>query len=332
MTATAMTDWRFLLRADASVDVSDAVGAPATLALTVFADPSAHGPRTVALALPGGGYARAYFDLHHPALEGIGQAEYHARRGWVFISIDPIATGDSTTAEGVSLDLDQTAGVHDYGMRLILDQVRAGTLIDGLGPIEVGRTVGIGHSLGGMQMIAQQGLHHTFDLLAPIAFSAIHTAVPSEDGTIIESHAVDQASSDDPIEDAWGGPLVEEPHHFEWAFFWEDVPRELVEADLGVGFPVRTAEVLPPWISRTFPTFGAVGMSRGVVASHAARITSPVFIASAERDVIPDLRAEAAAYPRSPDITLYELPACAHMHNFSVQRFQLWDRLHAWVG
>jgi pimeloyl-ACP methyl ester carboxylesterase len=312
------------------VDVSAAVGADATLAMTIFADPSFAGPRVVALALPGGGYARAYFDLRLPALSGQGQAEYHASNGWMFISIDPIATGDSVVAAGVAPDLDETARIHSEGMRLILDALRAGTLVAELGPIEIAKTVGVGHSLGGMQLIAQQGLYGTFDVLAVLAFSAIHTVIPSEDG-LIETSNVDALSSDRRVDEAWGGPLVEEPHHFEYAFFWDDISPELVEADLGVGFPVRTAAVLPPWVSATFPVFAAVGMSRGVVRRHAALITSPVLIVAAERDVIADLRAEPAAYPVSRDITVYELPACAHMHNFSNQRFLLWQRLHAWV-
>jgi pimeloyl-ACP methyl ester carboxylesterase len=66
------------------------------------------------------------------------------------------------------------------------------------------------------------------------------------------------------------------------------------------------------------------------VREQAASIDVPVFVAAGERDVLPGLRAEAAAYPGSPDITLTQVPRCAHMLNFSPQRFRLWRRLHAW--
>jgi hypothetical protein len=319
-----------LFRADAKISVTDLDGLEADLGLTVFLDPDVEGARTVAVSLPGGGYARGYYDISHPALEGDGQAPWHAKRGWVFLSFDPLGSGDSqVTSEGTA-DFRASVRIHHLGMSQAIQRLREGSLVDSLGPIEVGQTIGVGHSLGGMQMIAQQGRHDTFDALAVLAFSAIHTVVPAEEG-VIESHAVHSVETDESVEEAWGGPLVEDTSHFAYAFFWEDVPRELVEADLGVGFPVRTADVLPPWVSATFPSCAPVGMSKGVVKQEAAEIRSPLFIAKGERDVIADLRAEAAAYPASRDITLFELLRSAHMHNFSVQRFVLWQRLHAWA-
>jgi hypothetical protein len=327
---TVLSDHHVVTRTDTTVTVTDSQGLDAELALTVFADARVTGPRTVAVSLPGGGYARGYFDINHPALEGEGQAEYHAERGWVFLSFDTLGSGESRVKGTTTPDFSATVRVHHDGMSEALRLLRNGTLIDELGPVEIARVVGVGHSLGGMQIIGQQGLHQTFDAVAILAFSAIHTVVPSEHG-VIETHDVDSITSDKPVDEAWAGPLVDEPSHFSYAFFWDDIPQELITADLGVGFPVRTADVLPAWVSRTFPSFASVGMSRGVVKQEAALIESPVFIAAAERDVIADLRSEPTAYPRSPDISLFEIPKCAHMHNFSVQRFSLWDRLHAWA-
>jgi hypothetical protein len=319
-----------LLRSDTKISVSDPEGLRADLGLTVFVDPEVEGPRTVAVSLPGGGYARGYYEINHPALDGEAQAPWHAKRGWVFLSFDPLGSGDSQVVGDGAADFHTSVRIHHLGMTQAIRRVRDGSLVESLGPIEVGQTLGVGHSLGGMQMIAQQGRHHTFDALAVLAFSAIHTVVPAEHG-VIESHAVHSVETDESVEEAWGGPLVEDTSHFAYAFFWDDVPRELIEADLGAGFPVRTAEVLPPWVSATFPSCAPVGMSKGVVKQEAAQIRSPLFIAKGERDVIADLRAEASAYPSSLHITLFELLGCAHMHNFSVQRFVLWERLHAWA-
>ena len=68
----------------------------------------------------------------------------------------------------------------------------------------------------------------------------------------------------------------------------------------------------------------------GVVAHEAAAIASPILVAAGERDVVPDLRAEAGAYAACTDLTLVEIPTMAHMHNMAGTRQLLWDRLHRW--
>jgi pimeloyl-ACP methyl ester carboxylesterase len=115
---------------------------------------------------------------------------------------------------------------------------------------------------------------------------------------------------------------------FRWAFYWDDVPAELVEADIGKGYP-RTGTP-PLWGSATTPPVVFTMLSPGVVTAEAAAITAPVLVASGERDVIPDLRAEATAYRSSSDITLVEVATMAHMHNFAGSRHLLWERLHRW--
>ena len=73
-------------------------------------------------------------------------------------------------------------------------------------------------------------------------------------------------------------------------------------------------------------------LSPGVVTTEAAQIDVPVLIAAGERDVIPEPRAEPAAYRSSPDVTVTIVPQMSHMHNFASTRQQLWDRLAHWAG
>jgi hypothetical protein len=42
-----------------------------------------------------------------------------------------------------------------------------------VGPIEVSRTIGVGHSMGGMLAIYQQSLHGNFDPIAPLGYGTI---------------------------------------------------------------------------------------------------------------------------------------------------------------
>jgi pimeloyl-ACP methyl ester carboxylesterase len=72
--------------------------------------------------------------------------------------------------------------------------------------------------------------------------------------------------------------------------------------------------------------------SRGIVAAEAAAIDVPVLLAIGERDIVPDLHAEAAAFRQSWDISLYRQRGMAHMHNFAGTRTRFWERIAAWVA
>jgi hypothetical protein len=321
-------------RRDLRIDVSSAVpgNLKAEVALTVTAPlPSLTAPPTVFFGFPGGGYTRGYFDLNHSALDGPGQARYHAARNAVFVSCDPLGGGDSTPLDPSSITLETSTSAAALLVAEVCSRLADGTLVEGYGPAEPAARIGIGHSLGGMHLIWQQGRMATFDAIAVLGFSAVHTVIPTENSTALSPYS-DPAGPPPAIEAAWTGPLTDELSHLRYAYHWDDVPPELVDADLTVGFPVRTAAALPPWISRTFPPFAAVCMAPGIVAAEAALIDVPVFVGAGQRDVVPDLRAEAAAYSRSRDIALYQVPRCAHMHNFSPRREDLWDRVHRWAG
>lgn len=304
-----------MIRVHRHVDVNDPIRT--RVGITVTTDTAIDAPRAVVFGFPGGGYTRAYFDVDHPDLPGPGQAEYHAARGWVFVACDLV---DSAAVRA-------SAEVADVVVASVLERLRSGTLADGLDPIEIATTIGIGHSLGGMQLIHHQGRLRRFDAVAVLGFSAVHTVIPTPDDGEIAPYG-DPAA----VESAWSGPLSDDIEHLRYAYHWADVPPDLVAVDMSVGFPVRTAARLPPWISATFPKFAATCMAPGVVADEAALIDVPVFVGAGERDVLRDPRTEPAAYRRSRDITLVEVPRCAHMHNFSPQREGLWARLHQWAS
>jgi hypothetical protein len=316
------------------IDVSEALpaGYSAEMAVTVFAGPGSSRPRVAAFAFPGGGYTRGYFDLRHPSLPGPGQAEYHRSRGWVFVACDPLGVADSTPLDDTIVTLDASARAAHLAVRDICERLRTGTLTGDLGPVEIAATIGIGHSLGGMQLIHQQAALRTFTGVAVLGFSAVHTVIPVAGDGALAPAADFSGRSGQPVSvaDAWSGPLSDDIAHLRYAYHWEDVPDDIIREDMSVGFPVRTARPLPPWVSATFPPFAAVCMAPGVVREQAASIEAPVFVGAGERDVLRDLRAEAAAYSGSRDITLTQIPRCAHMHNFSPRRLDLWHRLHVW--
>jgi pimeloyl-ACP methyl ester carboxylesterase len=282
-------------------------------------------PRTVAFGFPGGGLSRGYWDVHHDSANSYSQAAFHVERGWVFVACDHLGVGESSQPEPETLTYARLAQANSVATRRIVDQLSDGSLVEGLDPIPVRATIGMGHSMGGCISIVAQGTHAPFDALAVLGFSAIQTSIPMPSGTL----EVELKERDDPTSgleesiDAAGGIDM-----FRWAFYWEDVEPALVEADIGSGYPRTGAP--PPWGSPTTPPVVFTMLSPGVVADEAAAIRSPVLVASGERDVIPDLRAEAKAYRSSRDITLVEVPTMAHMHNFAGTRQHLWGRLHLW--
>jgi Alpha/beta hydrolase family len=301
-----------------------------SIAATVIAPREGAGPRTLCFAFPGGGYSRHYFDLRHLELSGPSQAEFHAAAGIVFVAFDPYGGGESTPLPPDRLGLDATADACHFATEAAIARLRKGDLVPGLSPLEVSLSIGIGHSLGGMQVIAQQARNASFNAVAILGWSAVHTIVPTRDG-VLAPHAEAPVASAGDLAAAWAGPLVDEMANLRYAYHWEDVSAVLVQEDMTVGFPTRTARVLPAWITETFPPFASVCLTEGIVSTEAARIRVPVFVGAGERDVMADIRREPAAYAASRDITVFQVPRMAHMHNFSPQRRLLWARLQRWI-
>ena len=90
---------------------------------------------------------------------------------------------------------------------------------------------------------------------------------------------------------------------FVYPFHWEDVPNDILDADMSGGYPLRKTS--PPFGSLTVPTCALQMMAPGCVATEAAAIEVPVLIGMGERDVCPDPHAEPSAYKRSRDVSLY---------------------------
>jgi pimeloyl-ACP methyl ester carboxylesterase len=116
---------------------------------------------------------------------------------------------------------------------------------------------------------------------------------------------------------------------FVYPFHWEDVPPDILNADMTGGYPLR--RTVPPFGSGKIPTCALQMMTPGFVAAEAAALTVPVLVGVGERDVCPQPLEEARAYVRARDVSVYIVPQMAHMHNFAGSRRLLWDRLVGWT-
>lgn len=278
----------------------------------------AHHPErpVVAFMFPGGGYSRGYFDIRHDG-DAYSQAEYHTTRGWIVAACDHLGVGDSDQPDPAALTFEVLAAANDATVRTVLATL----------DVEPALVIGMGQSMGGCLTIVAQARHRTFGAIAVLGYSAVHTVLPSPTGGIRVS-SIERGTTD--VEDRdrttaeIGGTDV-----FRWAFHSDDADASLVDADLSGGYPVRAAPA-PPWGSVGVPGCAPSMLTAGVVAEEASAVDVPVFVGCGERDVVPDPRAEAAAYSSSTDISMLVVPGMAHMHNFARTRAVLWHHLHAW--
>jgi pimeloyl-ACP methyl ester carboxylesterase len=337
---------------DLRIDVTDAagLGIPAQTAATVFLpDPGKLAePPVVCFAFPGGGYSRGYYSFDMPDSSGNGEAGWHVDRGWIFVACDHLGFGDSTAPEGNALNYDNVALGNKATVEAVMAKLEGATLVDGY-PAVVGATkLGIGQSMGGCFTIVLQGQHGTFDGIAALGFSAIHTVVPSRPGgpqtvwpwvmrgsdlanpmplnlAALMAAAGQTLAGQDSIEEA----AAQGEHPFAWAFHFDDEPAEIVAEDMAASAGSADG-ALPPWRSAATPACGLYMVAPGTVATEAAAITVPVLAAMGERDVVPNPWMEPFAYRSSTDITLFVCPQMAHMHNFASTRHRFWERIHAW--
>jgi pimeloyl-ACP methyl ester carboxylesterase len=303
-------------------------------------------PPVVCFAFPGGGYCRRYYSFDMPDGTGGGEAAFHCDRGWIFVACDSLGFGDSTIPEGNSLTLDNTAAANDATVRAVMERLQNGTLLDGLLPIKGATKLGIGQSMGGCFTDRAQGQHGTFDGVAILGFSGIHTVVPTRPGqpAAVWPWIPRGSSLDRPLilnraaMAAAAGPVLGSAdsiqaaaaaeHPFQWSFHYDDEPADIVALDMAAA--AGKTSPLPQWRSASTPPCGIYMIAPGAVAIEAASIAVPVLIAVGERDVVPDPWAEPKAYKSAIDISVYVCPRMGHMHNFAHTRTLFWQRLHGW--
>lgn len=315
-----------------SIDVSQSPGVrftearlAATLHLPDGIDPAR--PPVAVFMVPGGGYSRGYFDIQFAGHEGYSQAEHHARAGIVTIAIDPLGVGESTTAHLSEIQFEDLAATFDACAREVLARLREGRGT-GLAAFEPAAVIGLGQSMGGCMTIVTQARFATFDAIAVLGYSAIHTRLPQREAAQEAANAQAIAGIVRGSTGRGAANTVMQDHVY--PFHFEGVPADIVSIDMSGGYPIRQNS--PPFGSMTIPDCAVQMMVPGVVREEAAMIDVPVFIGNGMRDVCPDPRAEPAAYARSPDIVTAVYPAMAHMHNFATTRQRLWDRLVDWYA
>jgi alpha-beta hydrolase superfamily lysophospholipase len=343
------------------IDVTEPakLGEPAHVAVTVTLPDPARLAVTpiVCFAKPGGGYSRGYYTVDLPGPVRGAQAEWHAARGWIFVSVDHLGVGDSSTHDAAKLDYTATSAGNMAAEAEVLRRLAEGSLDSGFPAIADPVKIGIGQSMGGCMTIIQQGRYHCYDGIAILGFSAIHTHPPVRPGTdpivapwlprdtllrsnppvVVNMPAVSAYMSKMSAGSLTGSPSDSPEHPMLWGFHYaDDYDSEMNAAALidlarffNIHDPAKQVGVIcQPWGSLTTP--GAVAQSSltpGTVAPEAAAITVPVLVAMGERDVIADVAGEPRAYRSANSIDIFVCPRMSHMHNFAGTRVLFWERI-----
>jgi alpha-beta hydrolase superfamily lysophospholipase len=277
--------------------------------------------------VPGMSYGKEYWDL---PLDGYSFARAAAAAGHVVVAVDNVGTAASgRPADAGAVTLAAMGGVNAALADEVLARLAAGDLVPGLGPLAVGRPIGIGHSLGGCLVLLQQAAARTFAGIAILGFSNQPLAGIYEDhereAELTDAERFAWATEHLPPK-LWGRPWDELEPYFELPrenfgalFYAPGTPAEVVAADTELATCVPRAAAIETTIPR-------------VSAAAAAAIDVPVLLAYGATDLSPDPAAEPATYPAAPDVQLLLLENSAHCHNVSADRELLWERLLGWAA
>lgn len=334
---------------DRRFDVTEAagLGEPAEIALTVHLPDINDYPQTpiVCFAKPGGGFSRKYYtcDLPGPGPGKGSQADWHAKRGWIFVSIDHIGVGESSQHDTTRLNFAVVTAASQAAELQLLQLLAEGKLEQDFPKVLNPVKIGLGQSMGACLTIVQQGRYRSYDGVGILGYSAIYTKIPTKpgqpklgmpyyshdtklDGPVcpLNGHELSQAELTIGVGD-YGTAMA-------WNFFWDDNDPQVVAEFVRMNSETVTAVSIPEWSSATIPlAAGMAASSPGSVAPEAAAITVPVLCAMGERDVVSDPKGEGRPYMSATSFDLYICPRMGHMHNFAGTRELFWRRIDTWV-
>lgn len=271
-------------------------------------------PRTLLFCLAGGGTHRRYYDLGDADDRDFSFAARLTAAGFAVAAADPPGVGDSIlpATPGFFSPRDAAAALHTALARLLVEQPT-------LAGIPV---IGVGHSMGGMLIVLQQGRFGDFAGVALLGSSAggLDWALTDaeraysgdEAGVERDLAALTQARFGDPF-----------------------AAMRLTMAGANTIFAGESAEAterLKTARDRLFNAGGMMSMIPGSFRTEAEAITVPLFLGFGENDIgtLPHL--VSRDFPGAGDVSLIVLPGTSHNHFGFSTMAQLCARLGHWAA
>jgi pimeloyl-ACP methyl ester carboxylesterase len=282
-------------------------------------------PAVLLACLPGGGMSRRFFDLVPPGQDGLRDASFSfarqmAARGFVVALIDHLGIGESSRPKnGFALSGDVLAHAAHHVLGAVKTQVRVH-----YGAVHPHwRTLGVGHSMGGLVTVLQQALHRSYDAIALLGFStrglpdyvpqSLHSLARDPQALRVQLPALAKDMFKVPY------PYLERTPESRGMFAGDRADAGGIAAlNLLGAEPILP---LPSWHS----------MLPGNVAHEAASIDVPVFLGIGDRDIVGPPEDVPGAFPRSPRVELQVMPETGHSQFLFASRLALFEALAVWA-
>jgi pimeloyl-ACP methyl ester carboxylesterase len=280
------------------LDISSAsgLGEPTHIAATLHMPDDLQQSRLhLIFALHGGGYSRIYW---HPlfADDSYSFARWFTGQGKAILAIDMLGMGQSSKPEPESrLSPAIIAAAHADALRQVIAKLDR--------PLNV---TGIGHSMGGMMIIAHAADHLALDRVAVVGWANEPMILGDTDVATLQAGLIPS------------GYLPTPREAMRKLFYWPDVPMELIAAD-------------EAHASTTPACLGRAALTPGIMHSAAAKIQVPVLVVQSVIDTSPAPEKEPAYFSSAPSVDLQILENAAHCQNFAGNRAAHWAALNSWI-
>jgi alpha-beta hydrolase superfamily lysophospholipase len=311
------------VRFKVAVDVAPVAGddTPARLSALVVAPGAGAFARdpAVLFCLPGGGLTKEYFDLETQGDRSFSFAEAMAQQGHVTIALDHPGVGEShRPKDGFLLTPAAVAAADAEAACQLQRRLRDG--LAGLPALARFRSIGVGHSMGGMLtgfVQARHAPHHAVAILG----SGVHGLVDALPETL-------RGLAGDP--EAAQREIAPRLKAIGAAPYRALVRTPLTEKVFFRGEPAGL-EAMSRATSDLIVVCGSASMTPASWAPQAAAIEVPVFVQFGDDDLCTAPHQAPAAYVGSHDVTLSVIPDMGHCHFAYASRSLLFDRFAAWL-
>ena len=289
-----------------SFPVTLADGSPAEVVGYLYYKGSFHN-RTLLLAIHGANYNHKYWDV--PAINGheYSFARFMAGRKYAVLAIDQLGAGESTKpADGDAVTLDQTAS----GIHQVITQLRSGQNAKGYAFEKV---VTVGHSLGTINAIYEQGTYHDADAVVATGMGHVPHELPVPAELIQNLLQYEYFKLPDALR-----PLM--------FYYTPGADPDVIQYD---------RDNLADFLARGQLTSGILAaFSFDTAATRVGQATGPVLVQLGEFDgLFPGSLAggEAAFYTGASSVTVQALPGVGHDFNTHYRNHEGWRLMDEWL-